>query len=252
LTHAVAAGYRRKARKLSTSLSGGTFISKHFTVDPDEFRRVIDSMKTDVRDCNGGIEVKVCKLCTKGNKDNMGNLWKLRVHKDGRFYCFRYSNVYFYHPPLCICLLRSLVGIRCSLGGSWFDLKRRCSGGVDLFIHDTSSKPDDPKTSITSVPSAQSITYDKLTYLAREGNLQDEDIRRFLSVTRGLDLDVCVRYGVGYSLQKYRDDNSGEWIDELCVTFPWYPMSCIISYTEMSYLIAKEIYYSQGSLLREI
>ncbi len=47
-----------------------------------------------------------------------------------------------------------------------------------------------------------------------------ERVRNYLTNTRGLDLFTCKRYGVGFGLQQWPNDQ-GVWEDELCVSFPW-------------------------------
>ena len=47
-----------------------------------------------------------------------------------------------------------------------------------------------------------------------------ERVRNYLTDTRGLDLFTCKRFGVGFGLQQWPNDQ-GTWEDELCVTFPW-------------------------------
>ena len=82
-----------------------TYVSSHYKANTTELRQLIDSMKTEVKECNGGIDLKVCNLCSKGNKHNIDNLWKLRIFENGNFICFR-----------------------CSVKGNWFDLKKRANG----------------------------------------------------------------------------------------------------------------------------
>jgi hypothetical protein len=37
----------------------------------------------------GYYEYKICRLCTKKNKDKIDNIWKLSVRHDGSYHCFR-------------------------------------------------------------------------------------------------------------------------------------------------------------------
>ena len=67
-------------------------MSKHYNVDAAELRGVVDRMETDMRRAdNGELCLKVCKLCSKGNKTKADNIWKLRIRKDGSYYCYRCS-----------------------------------------------------------------------------------------------------------------------------------------------------------------
>ena len=55
-------------------------------------------------------------------------------------------------------------------------------------------------------------------------------VRKYLTEVRHLSIDVCVRYGVGYSLIKFLEESSNDtgtggggrkWSEQLCLTFPW-------------------------------
>ena len=73
-------------------LSAPTFVSQHYTPDLQDMKKVVEAMDCPTRlQTDGTLSVKVCKLCTKGNKDDAGNLWKLLVRKDGSYYCHRCS-----------------------------------------------------------------------------------------------------------------------------------------------------------------
>ena len=70
--------------------SSKTFVSEHYSPDAEDMKKVISAMDSDTRLQNDGVlSVKICRLCTKGNKDDMGNLWKLLIRKDGSFHCYR-------------------------------------------------------------------------------------------------------------------------------------------------------------------
>ena len=72
--------------------SSKTFVSEHYTPDAEDMKKVVAAMDSDTRLQNDGVlSVKICRLCTKGNKDDMGNLWKLLIRKDGSFHCYRCS-----------------------------------------------------------------------------------------------------------------------------------------------------------------
>lgn len=181
-----------------------TFVSKHYTVDPVEFRRFIDTMGSEVRLASNNtddIEVKVCKLCMKGNKTKGDNIWKLRIRKNGSYYCFR-----------------------CAVSGNWFDLKRRASGLVEN-VTSFSIGRGIPSVAFSSGSQEnrnklKPLTYEKLTFLERLNNPHDTAIRDYLTNNRQLSIDICIKYGVGYSSIKYINEED-VWQDELCVTFPW-------------------------------
>ena len=181
-----------------------TFVSKHYTVDPVEFKRLIDAMGSEVRQAGNNkdvVEVKVCKLCVKGNKTKADNIWKLRVRKDGSYHCFR-----------------------CALSGNWFDLKRRASGVIESGMSIVASEGNSIIAGFSRNKEGhqklEPLTYEKLTFLERRSNHRDAEIRNYLSNVRQLSIDICVKYGVGYSDIKYKDDKE-VWQDELCITFPW-------------------------------
>lgn len=76
-------GYVRK-------LSSGTFVSEHFTPDPTDFKNVLANMDSKTRVASDGtLTVKVCKLCSKGNKEDVGNHWKLTLRPNGSYFCYR-------------------------------------------------------------------------------------------------------------------------------------------------------------------
>lgn len=76
--------------RMGRMLSNPTFVSQHFTPDVQDMKKVVEAMDSDTRvQTDGALTVKICRLCTKGNKDNAGNLWKLQVRKDGSYYCHR-------------------------------------------------------------------------------------------------------------------------------------------------------------------
>jgi hypothetical protein len=81
-----------------------TFVSKHYQVQPQDLKNVLEDMQTRYRRGNGFFEVQVCNFCDKGNKHKESNMWKLIVNNDGSYHCYR-----------------------CSIHGSWFDLKKKVS-----------------------------------------------------------------------------------------------------------------------------
>jgi hypothetical protein len=94
-----------------------TFVSKHYQVDANELKDVLDDMETRYRRTSDGFELQVCNFCDKGNKNKESNQWKLKVNGDGSYHCFR-----------------------CSIHGTWFDLKKQvssgsCKGQGGLMMH---------------------------------------------------------------------------------------------------------------------
>jgi hypothetical protein len=123
------------------------------------------------------------------------------------------------------------------MGGNWFDMKRRLLGVVEVFAEKAQTKntnnnteggdlqafPDLTKRNLSNQPSEDqaeqlSSQYVKLSDFAISN--ERNEIIKYLEVTRALNIDLCIRYGVGYSTQKFQN-NDGQWANELCVTFPW-------------------------------
>ena len=96
--HSHCAQPRQYARKVHTSSS-----RRNYAPEESDMLHVLSSFKTDIRPrADGIIEVKECKLCSKGNRSNVDNLWKLGIWPTGGYNCFR-----------------------CGRGGNWNDLKTR-------------------------------------------------------------------------------------------------------------------------------
>jgi hypothetical protein len=79
-----------KSNNLVLFSTSGSYVSKYFVPDVNELKNVISKMDSDTRaKSEGEFEVKVCRLCPKGNKENADNLWKLLIRKDGSYFCHR-------------------------------------------------------------------------------------------------------------------------------------------------------------------
>ena len=197
------------------------------------------------------IEVKECKLCLKGNRNKLGNQWKLFVRCDGSYYCYR-----------------------CANGGSWFDLKSRTReprdgsgeevggrGGLSAkntllaysdmksrlnFIagrtvsneetDSDGSKEHKKKYVLPSQVECRLYHHELFPLPSSEGAKKSQEVskdvlsvREYLYQTRGLRREVLLRYGVGITTQKFLETvgNTGEghhnteWVDKVCITFPW-------------------------------
>lgn len=69
-----------------------TFVSDHFVPEAEDMQAIVDALGSETRaKTEGEIEVKICNLCTKGNKQDLGNLWKLLLRKNGSYFCYRCS-----------------------------------------------------------------------------------------------------------------------------------------------------------------
>jgi len=176
----------------------------------------------------------VCNLCDKERKTNADNIWKLRVRQDGSYYCFR-----------------------CSKGGSWFDLKKKTGSlssstsstssttkkTIETFsLNDNNNNNDNKNKSKSndyiSIDNNDKILPDQILARSYTNDLFSDfstdsgtpeiaqkienamKIRKYLNDIRGLRKDILMKYGVGMMTQQYPDD-SGKYVDKLCITFPW-------------------------------
>ena len=147
----------------------GTFVSKYFNVDQKEIRDVLENMSSRYRRANGHYEVQVCNLCDKGNKQKEDNLWKLYVHDDGRYHCFR-----------------------CSKGGSWFDLKRRVANGEVMNSSNIKISTMEPPRSVPPIV----IEHEKVALMARQLYIPEEgpqEVLHYLINVRGLTQITLLR-----------------------------------------------------------
>eukprot|EP01041_Mallomonas_annulata_P002554 gene2554-4987_t len=194
---------------LLSSVRALTFVSKHFQVDPNEIRQLIKvDMGTEMRILeDGSAEAKVCNLCPKKNKTNDDNIWKLRIHNDGSYHCFR-----------------------CSVHGGWFQLKEKVRNArmqlpvtaKDILRVDstnTTTSNTSTSTQIINIPIEQDVLYEYSKKFQKKST-ETKKVLNYLKKERGLSEAVLHRYGVGWSTQKYQNE-ANEWIPELCVTFPW-------------------------------
>ncbi|RYH05345.1 hypothetical protein EON65_44995 [archaeon] len=181
-----------------------------YLLQNDEVRDVVDRLNTEtrVRD-NGYMEVKICGLCPKGNKDKIDNLWKLNIRPDGSYYCYR-----------------------CAVGGSFQDLKLKVNKHSSESF--TSSQghqqqeipeiePENKKSK--SVYPHQSLMHKYHTNLFPthpDKHPQPDHFqaaKEYLNKVRGLDDAVLKKYQVGFTIQQFLSDE-GEWVDHVCITFP--------------------------------
>lgn len=176
----------------------GTFVSKHYTVPPKEMEQVLENIGSRTRRNNGKYEVQVCNFCDKGNKHKESNQWKLCINDDGSFHCFR-----------------------CALHGSWFSLRQRVMGSSTISsaysLLDQREDKSSPKTRIIPDQS-EAYSYTKALF-SKSCNVSRKALE-YLTETRGLSPSILQRYGVGCTTQRF-ENNDGQWVDHICVTFPW-------------------------------
>lgn len=193
-------------------------------IDPNELIGTLKKFGCDLRESpDGRVTVKECKLCDKGNRQNLDNLWKLSVWPSGGYYCFR-----------------------CSKSGNWQDLKEKAcaleheAGTADVHVFSVPGAPgSQPKHKRNSPPSpppapyvipSQAIASKPFSNLFPNENrfLRDTvddkidraEVKKYLNEVRGLNDAVLQRYGVGFVYQDFfAKDNT--WQTEVCITFPW-------------------------------
>lgn len=196
-----------------------TFISKHFEVSKDELSKVLKDMKSPHRaGTNNNVEVKICNLCDKENKENSDNIWKLNVFQNGGYHCFR-----------------------CGCSGGWFDLKDKVkkfnSGSVSLdrgFVSESFKFASDSDSNNRSGGRSQTPTHvvpkqkDAYSYthalFPKDPSTRSPEAKKvldYLMNVRGLSETVLLRYGVGVITQEWPDE-SDNWKKFTCVTFPWF------------------------------
>ena len=179
-----------------------SFVSKHFKADPKEIESLITiDMKTEYRkfDSNS-IDVKVCNLCSKGNKLKDDNLWKLRIHEEGSFHCFR-----------------------CSTHGNWFQLKSKARNSSTPLLSSNEllgSGTDIRK--VNKVPDNQEALFNYCDALLKNPYKNEKATLalEYLKKERKLNKKVLSAYGVGFSTVLFLDDSNNR-VSESCITFPW-------------------------------
>lgn len=186
-------------------------------------QQLIDTMDSPVRPSyRGGIDVKECKLCDKGNRSNVDNLWKLRVNTNGSYYCFR-----------------------CSKGGSYYKLKNIVHGAnistATVVNDENRSQSPSQSSHSSSTVSISSILWKQDSYKsyskhlfsitttvtqshsdpAQDGRNISEVVQDYLYNKRQLNQETLLRYAVGCAYFSFPDDTGKAWKDKMCVTFPW-------------------------------
>ena len=129
-----------------------TFVSKHYTLSSNDLKEALDSMETRYRSSSSGYEVQVCNFCEKGNKNKESNMWKLKVNLDGSYHCYR-----------------------CSIHGTYFDLKKKIGNcQSDNFSSSSSSST----FSSTSLLSSNSTIKDDLndTQEVKKYKIPDQEV----------------------------------------------------------------------------
>jgi len=192
-------------------------------VNKETLVNTLKKFGTDIREKpDGQFELRVCKLCTKSNKEKPDNLYKLNVWPTGSFNCFR-----------------------CSCSGNWKELQQKAeqysSGslpapeeGVKVFkvkgsaasVAKESGQPVTyviPNQAISSKPFSNLFPSETRLH-ARKESEQDiadrQQVRNYLNNVRGLHDEVLQKYGVGYCILDFLSDEN-VWQPKVCISFPW-------------------------------
>jgi twinkle protein len=243
-------------RVISRRTTSGTFVSKHYSLPPKELYAVLDIFKnqSDIRSTSdGAFEVKECHLCLKGNKSKIDNVWKLKIHKEGSYHCFR-----------------------CAQHGSWFDLKRIALGTPESsYAFDPSyalgnnGSNGDMEDGVSRQSSSQVLPqvvipnqkdafryhrnlFSNLKIIDEDalfGYKRVEEAYKYIENKRGISLETCRTFDIGLSVQQFPCDEEPHespsigdastldsssnnntvmkskkriyWRQEVCLTFPW-------------------------------
>lgn len=213
-----------------------TDVSQHFRVEPDELLNVLKKFGTDIRaKPDGQFELKECKLCTKRNKDKPDNLWKLNVWPSGSYNCFR-----------------------CSSSGNWYDLKNKAAGcegscGEQATVFNVGGKASsnrmnsstsdkDKAPSVIPNQTISSKVYYNLFPEASPKAVKETEldvtrrtqVKEYLNTVRGLHDEVLKKYNIGYAVQQFLS-NDNEWVDQVCITFPWQVGPDVLEGKELKY-----------------
>ena len=208
--------YYSQLRLFQKHQSLGTFVSKHYSPDPQNIVSLLRNSGAEYRmNSKGEFEVIECLgSCSRQNRMQHDNQWKFLVRRDGSYYCYR-----------------------CTAAGSWFDLKNRV---LSLNLPPSGNKEDDKildskvnfdgllnKVSTTPTLPDQAAAFGHTAELfpplgvARSDKAQQ--VLQYLLEVRGLSEAVLRRYGVGCGVQSFPVGGKAAlaWKDQLGITFPW-------------------------------
>ena len=175
-----------------------TFVSKHYSAPPLEVQEVLEQLPSRHRRNNGKYEVQICNFCDKGNKHKESNQWKLCINDDGSYHCFR-----------------------CSMHGSWFNLKRKVLGSKSHGYYSPPQQVEiytNTETGKNTPDQGKAFAHTKQLFAQRCDT--SKAVLNYLVTVRGLDLNVIQRYGVGCATKSFQN-NDDVWESHFCVTFPW-------------------------------
>jgi hypothetical protein len=227
-----------------------------------------DNWKTTCRlhPSSNSLEVRECHLCHKGNREKPDNLWKLKINNNGSYYCFRCSAggnwAEFKEKAMKINRAPSSSS---SLASEPITVEVESSITMDAVVSPTSSSashsdipvsntftptPTEPSKSTHSIPTynypdqEQHFQYHRNLFPAKPEygksafikSLQANRklVKSYLHDNRKLNDIVLRRYGIGFTLQQFLNDEN-EWKDHVCITFPWIIPSDQVKEDQMSF-----------------
>lgn len=178
-----------------------TFVSTYFKISQTEIKKFLDQHEMEYKLSGQEFCVKDCPFC-HDTKDKPDNFWKLYIHQSsGAFLCHR-----------------------CSTKGSWFDFK--------ILIDNGGQYPDgmgtDQKKKVVKLPKEEvCLQYEQQLF----ENEDYQEVLEYLVKERGLTKETLKKYGVGSTLEQFRnldDDSEGEYTEKLSMTFPMYENGRIV------------------------
>lgn len=201
-------GFRRIARMATSSKAKGlTHLPSGLR---EEIVHVINTLKTEhrVKD-DGYIELKECNLCSKPNKDKVDNIWKLNIRPDGSYYCYR-----------------------CSMGGSFQDLRRKANASITapssnrevLSEFSDGFESGSKKAMYPNQVQTHQFHENLFPLEGHASNAKEtkhrESALKYLNEVRGINDEILKKYMIGYGIQQFISKDSEEWVDHVCITFP--------------------------------
>jgi hypothetical protein len=210
--------------------------------------QIIDeSWKTTCRlhPSSNSLEVRECHLCHKGNKEKQDNIWKLKINNNGSYYCFRCSAggnwAEFKEKALKVKVVASSSSSPVS-SPSVENTAKDTTASATTSSPSSSAAPDIEKVTPVdsrSISSVQIYNFpDQEQYFQYHRNLfplkpeygkssfmkslqaNRKVVKSYLHDNRKLNDIVLRKYGIGFTLQQFLNDEN-EWKDHVCITFPW-------------------------------
>jgi twinkle protein len=198
--------YSTRVRTQDTSGQAITFVSEHYNVNESEMIEFLDRKNLSHKAMQGELVIKECPFC-HDTKGVVTNLWKLYIsRKTGAFMCHR-----------------------CGNKGSWYDFKNKLDRGSaqntpTIVSYQSSAKGksatnQDDETKIVFPSQENCDLY--------EAQLMEEKfapVSKYLTGTRGINMETAEKYGIGAGTFNYlvenEKTNTTEWKQFVSITFP--------------------------------